>query len=44
MKVKGEDFDRFLYLLGCIFTLGIIYAFRVIITEGVRQALINEKV
>lgn len=42
MKVKRSGFDRFYYLLTCVLTLGMWYGLRVLISEGIRQAIMDD--
>lgn len=36
---RSRLFDNAIYILACIITCGLVYLIRVIVTEGVRQAL-----
>jgi len=42
MQMKKNDLDKAIYIIGCILTCGLVWVARVIITEGIRQAIKNE--
>ncbi len=43
MKVKDSKFDYAVYVIVCILTVGAFWLLRILISEGVRQALKSEK-
>ena len=44
MKIRGISFiDRFIYLIMCLVSLGVVYLLRIIVTEGIAQALKEDK-
>lgn len=42
MKKRICQLDRFLYIIACVLTFGFIILIRIVISEGVRQALEHE--
>ena len=40
--VKMDSLDRFFYLLAVLFSCGVVYIIRVIITEGIKHSIKRE--
>ena len=38
MRIRQSTFDRTVYYIACVFTMGAVYLLRLIISEGLRQA------
>jgi hypothetical protein len=43
MKKKDSVFEKAIYLIMCVLSLGSVYLLRVIITEAIRYAMEDEK-